>query len=304
MFARAILVAAFAISIATMPCAGQAGTPSGAPAGSPASAQAGASPAQAQLLKSTETFVRELFAWGPDVKVSVGPLGPSTAAGFYEVPVHVTVDDQIQSGQVYVSKDGKTLLRGDIYDMSADPFAANRAKMHIGGNPTKGPDDANVTLVEFADFQCPHCRELHEELKVIEVNRPQIRIVYKDYPLNEIHPWAQTAALGGRCAYDQSPDAFWKVHDLIFDNQDVLSPENIWDKLVDYATQAGLNTDTFKACLSSPDAQKAVDGNHADGMALGVDSTPMIFLNGRPIVGGDAASLTRAIDFELAAQKK
>ena len=158
--------------------------------------------------------------------------------------------------------------------------------------------------MEFADFQCPHCRELYESLKVVEADRPQVRIVYKDFPLTEIHPWAETAALGGRCAYDQSPDAFWKMHDSIFDNQDVLSPENIWDKLVEYAAGAGLDAEIFKACLSSPDAQKAVDANHADGVALGVDSTPTIFLNGRPIAGGDAPTLTRLIDFALAAEKK
>jgi protein-disulfide isomerase len=298
MFGRAILVGALAVLVATTPSAGQSSTPSTAPA------QTNVSPEQAQLLKSTEAFVRQLFGWGPDVKVSLGPLAPSTSAGFYVVPVQVTVDDQVQGGQVFVSKDGKTLLRGEIYDMSVDPFASNRAKMNIKGNPSKGPADAPVTLVEFADFQCPHCRELYETLKVVEADRPQVRIVYKDFPLTEIHPWAETAALGGRCAYDQSPDAFWKMHDSIFDNQDVISPENIWDKLVEYAAAAGLDAEIFKACLSSPDAQRAVDANHADGVALGVDSTPTIFLNGRPIAGGDAPTLTRLIDFALAAEKK
>jgi len=213
------------------------------------------------------------------------------------------VGEQAQRGEVYVSKDGKTLLRGEIYDMSADPFAPNRDKVHIDGNPSKGPADAAVTLVEFSDFECPHCRELYEELKVIEPRYPQVRIVYKDFPLTSIHPWAQTAALGGRCAYQQSPTAFWKMHDAIFDSQDLISTENVWDKLVGFATAAGLDGDTFKACLSSPDAQKAVDANHADGVALDVNSTPTVFINGRPMVGGDAESLSRMIDFELAGKK-
>jgi protein-disulfide isomerase len=301
MFRKAMWAGVLAVWMAAIPCAGQApaaATP--APAASPAPA----TPEQQRLLKSTEAFVRQLFAWGPEVKVSVGPLGPSASPGFYTVPVEITVDDQVQGGDVFVSKDGKTLLRGDLYDMSIDPFADNRAKIHIDGNPTKGPADATVTLVEFADFQCPHCRELSEALKTVEAARPQVRIVYKDFPLTEIHPWAETAALGGRCAFDQSPDAFWKVHDAIFDNQDALTAENIWDKLVEFATQAGLNPDTFKACLSSPDAQKAVDANRAEGLALKVDSTPTIFLNGRPMVGGDAPTLTRLIDYELGLQKK
>jgi protein-disulfide isomerase len=72
---------------------------------------------------------------------------------------------------------------------------------------------------------------------------------------------------------------------------------------VGFAKDAGLDSDTFKACLSSPDAEKAVNANRAEGVALEVNSTPTVFINGRPIVGGDAESLIRLIDFELAAKK-
>ncbi|HLX44639.1 MAG TPA: thioredoxin domain-containing protein, partial [Bryobacteraceae bacterium] len=126
--------------------------------------------------------------------------------------------------------------------------------------------------------------------------------VYKNFPLTTIHPWAQTAAIGAHCAYEQSPDAFWKIHDAVFNDQDAISPENVWDKLVSFASEAGLNADTFKACLSSADAQKAVDAEHAEGVALGVDSTPTAFINGRPLAGGDPQLLVQYIDFELAAQ--
>ena len=288
------------VAVCTLAAVAAAQAPS---AQAPPSAAPGISPEQARLLKSAEAFVRHFFGWGPDVPVTLGPLKSSASTEFYTVPIEVKVGEQTQRGEVYVSKDGKTLLRGEIYDMSADPFAANRDKVHIDGNPSKGPADAAVTLVEFSDFECPHCRELYEELKVIEPRYPQVRIVYKDFPLTSIHPWAQTAALGGRCAYQQSPTAFWKMHDAIFDSQDLISTENVWDKLVGFATAAGLDGDTFRACLSSPDAQKAVDANHADGVALDVNSTPTVFINGRPMVGGDAESLSRMIDFELAGKK-
>jgi protein-disulfide isomerase len=300
MSSKAILLCALAISLAAIPCLGQTPPTSTVPA----AARPPASPEEARFLKSTEAFVRLLFGWGPEVKVALGPLAPSLAPGFYVVPIQVTLNEQNEMGEVYVSKDGKTLLRGDIFDMSADPYAANRAKIHIDGNPTKGPADAPVTLVEFADFQCPHCRELWEALQTVEAKYPQIRVVFKDFPLNTIHPWAETAALGARCAYEQSPEAFWKLHDSIFENQDVISAENVWDKLLEYATQAGLNADTFKGCMASPDAQKAVDANHADGVALGVSSTPTVYINGRQMVGGDVATLSQYIDFDLAEAKK
>jgi protein-disulfide isomerase len=295
---RNVLLGALALLLVVLPSPGQTSTP----AADPKPAAAPASPEDAALLKSTEAFVRQLFAWGPEIKVTLGPLTQSPAADYYTVPVEVTLNDHKENGEVYVSKDGKTMLRGQIFDMHADPFADNVTKIRPDGSPSKGPADAKVTVVEYADFECPHCKELYESLQGIEAKYPQVRFVYKNFPLTTIHPWAQTAAIGARCAYEQSPDAFWKVHNAIFDDQDAISPENVWDKLVSFASQAGLNADTFKACLSSADAQKAVDAEHAEGVALGVDSTPTAFVNGRPLAGGDPPTLQQYIDFELAAQ--
>ncbi|MGH9683459.1 MAG: thioredoxin domain-containing protein [Candidatus Acidiferrales bacterium] len=263
-------------------------------------ARAGAPSNESQLLKSTEAFLRNLFAWGPEFKVTLGPLGPAPGPEFYTVPVKVTVSGQTDSGAVYVSKDGKTFFRGDMYSIASDPFAASREMLQPGANPSKGPADARVTVVEFSDFECPHCRELFEIMQSVEREFPQVRFVYEDFPLVQIHPWAETAAIAARCAYMQSPAAFPKMRASIFENQDVISAENVWDKLLGYATQAGLAADAFKACMSSPDAKKAVDADHANGIAVGVNSTPTVYVNGRPIVGGDKATIERFIKFELA----
>jgi protein-disulfide isomerase len=258
-----------------------------------------ASPDQAQLIHSSEVFIRNLFTWGPEYKLKLGPLTPSPSPDFFLLPIEVTIKDQNEKGTFFVSKDGKTFVRGEMFDMAADPFAANREKIHIGGNPSKGPASARVTLVEFSDFECPHCREVHKVLQSVETHYPQIRIVFKDFPLTQLHPWAETAAIGGRCAFQQSPAAFWKVHDLIFDNQDVISTANVWDEITGFAGQAGLDTDAFKACLSSPEAKQAVEANHDEGIALNVNSTPTIFINGRLLVGGDLPTIEQYVDFEL-----
>ena len=290
MLRRTLALSACFLFLAAMSCAAQTSNSTSETAPAPAAERSSTTPEQARLIKSTEAFVRELFAWSPAIKVQFGPLAQSSAADFYVVPIEVTVDDRKETGEVYVSKDGKTLLRGEVFDMSVDPYAANRAKIRLEGSPAKGPADPAITVVEFADFQCPHCRELYDTLKVMETKYPQIRFIYKNFPL-QMHPWAETAAIGGRCAFEQSPQAFWKVHDSIFENQDVISTENVWDKLVAFASDAGLNADTFKACLSSPDAQKAVEAERAEGVALGVNSTPTAFVNGRPLAGGDPATL-------------
>lgn len=265
---------------------------------------AGAKPeaAPSGLAKSTEEFLRRLYAWGPAIKVKLGAFSQSPAAEYYLVPVEVTMNDRLETGSVFVSKDGRTLLRGEIFDMAKDPFAANRAKLDLQDSPSKGPANARVTVVEFSDFECPHCQELYESLETIEPRYPQVRFVHKDFPLAQIHPWAETAAIGGRCAYEESSAAFWKVYGSIFQNQDLLSAENIWEKLIEFAKNAGLNADAFKACLSSPEALKAVDTSHAEGVALGIDSTPTVYVNGRPLIGGDPATLEQYIKYELTVQ--
>jgi protein-disulfide isomerase len=256
---------------------------------------------EAQILKNTEAFVRELFAWGADFKVKTGPLAPSPSAYFYTVPIEVTVNGQTDKGTVFVSKDGKTFLRGEMFDIAANPFADNLAKLHAEGNPSVGPADARVTVVIFSDFQCPHCRELASILATVIPQYPQVRFVYKDFPLTQVHPWAESAAVGARCAYMQSPKAYATVQEQIFAEQDLLSAENIWEKLISYARQAGLDPDAFKSCMSSPEANATVDASHQEGEALNIASTPTVFVNGHPLTGGDKATLEQYIKYELSA---
>jgi protein-disulfide isomerase len=254
------------------------------------------------IQKSVEAYLRNLYAFGPDVQVTVGPLKESSIPGLLATEITVKLEDNVQAVQFYVSKDGKYLLRGELSDLTKDPMAENRAKLQIKDAPVWGDPKAPITMVEFSDFECPVCRSLHDVLKGLLANYPQVRLVFKDFPL-ERHPWARTAAIAGQCAYNQDPKAFWKLYDLIYDNQDVISPENSYAKLTDYASQIGLNPDTFKSCLASPEAAAAVDASRENGLALQVSSTPTIFINGRRIVGADPHLVEQNIKFELDQQK-
>jgi protein-disulfide isomerase len=254
------------------------------------------------IQKSVEAYLRNLYAFGPDVQVTVGPLKESSIPGLLATEITVKLDDNVQAVQFYVSKDGKYLLRGELSDLTKDPMAENRAKLQIKDAPVWGDPQASITMVEFSDFECPVCRSLHDVLKGLLANYPQVRLVFKDFPL-EHHPWARTAAIAGRCAYNQDPKAFWKLYDLIYDNQEVISPENSYVKLTDYASQIGLNPDTFKTCLASPEAVAAVEASRTNGLALQVSSTPTIFINGRRIVGADPHLVEQNIKYELGQQK-
>jgi protein-disulfide isomerase len=270
---------------------------------SAAHAQQSPAAAPSPLQKTIESYLRNLYAFGPDVKVSVGEPKDSPVAGLLETNIDVTIGENKQSVKFFVSKDGRYLFQGEMSDLTKDPTAENRARIQLKDSPTLGDPKAPVTLVEYSDFECPVCRNLHDALRGLLPNYPQVRVVFKDFPLEQIHPWARTAALAGRCAYNQDPKAFWKVYDLIYDNQEVISAENAWAKMLDYAGQANLNVDTFKSCMASPDAGAAIDASRINGQQLEVNSTPTIFVNGRRIVGADPHALEQYIKYELATRK-
>ncbi len=205
---------------------------------------------------------------------------------------------------MYLSKDGRYLLRGELSDLTTDPFADAISKINTENAPVLGNPNAPITLVEYSDFQCPVCRSLHDVLRGMLPNYPQVKVIFKDYPIEALHPWARTGALAGRCAYQQKPRSFWKMYDLIYDNQDLISPSNAWDKVNDFAVKAGLTPEVFKACLAGPQAAAEVDANLANGNLLEVHSTPTVFINGRRIVGGDPHAIQQFLDYEIAHLKK
>ncbi len=269
-------------------------------AAAPTRAAKAGTEAPEQIQKRLETYLRNLFAWGPEFLVKVSLPATSFVPEFYEVSVEVTYGNQSDTGTVYVSRDGRYLLRGELHDTSMDPFAAARSKIRTEGKPSIGPENAAVTVVEFSDFQCPHCRELHKILQQVKPNYPQVRFVYKDFPLEQIHPWAMTAAIAADCAFQQNNESFWKLHNAIFDDQEAIKPENAWQKILDFAAQAGLDVNTLKACMISPGAKQSVQESQAEGRNLKIGNTPTVFVNGRRLMAPDRSQLEQYIRYELA----
>jgi len=268
---------------------------------SAAQSSAAASPQDQQLLSKVESYLRNLFGWGPEYKVKLGPVTPSPLPELEQIPVSVNYQGHDETGTVYVTKDARFMFRGELRDMSKDPFAENRAKIKLGDSPSSGPATAKLTVVEFSDFECPHCQELYSILKVVEPEFPQVRFVYKNFPLQEIHPWAMTAALAGRCIYKTSgSSAFLKYQDAIFTNQDAITADNAWDQVTAAAVSAGATADALHSCMTAPETKTAVDADIAEGKSLGVESTPTFYLNGRAFQGGDRESVEQIIRFALA----
>jgi protein-disulfide isomerase len=252
----------------------------------------------ASTQKSIEAFLRNYYALGSDYTITVGTPKPIGSSGLSEVSVEVKSPDGGDTVKMYLTADGRYLLRGELDDLTTDPLAANIAKFDLKGAPIYGDPKAPITIVEYGDFECPVCRNFHDALRGLLPNYPQVKLIFKDFPIDQIHPWARTAAIAGRCAYQQDHQSFWKMYDRIYDNQDLISATNAYDKMMDFATRAGLNPDTFKACLSSPQATAEVDASIENGKLVGVRSTPTIFVNGRPLAGADPHALQQYLDFE------
>jgi protein-disulfide isomerase len=142
-----------------------------------------------------------------------------------------------------------------------------------------GPKDAPVTLVEFADYECPYCsraRDLVSELRKIYPDK--LRVVFLDFPLEQ-HPRARPAAVAAHCAGQQG--AFWTYHDLLFDNQTKLED----DDLLGYAKTTKLNLEKFNSCSESGAPAEVIQSNMDAGRTYGVRGTPAIFINGIKLIG-------------------
>jgi protein-disulfide isomerase len=287
------------LSLSVILCLGTLSATARAPQVKAATASAG--PSQTQ--KNIEAYLRDLYALGPDVQLVVGPLKETSIEGLLETTIDLTIEANKQTVKFYVSKDGKFLFRGEMSDLAKDPLAETRAQIQMNDTPAIGDAKAPVTLVEYSDFECPVCRGLHDALRSLLPKYPgKVRVVFKDFPLEQIHPWARTAAVAGRCAYQQDPKAFWKIYDLIYDNQEIISAANAWTKMMDYAGQSGLDAQAFKSCMASPEAGAAVNASRANGQQLDVNSTPTVFVNGRRLVGADEHLIEQYINYELARQ--
>ena len=171
-----------------------------------------------------------------------------------------------------------------------------RVQVSLGEDPVKGPASAPVTIVEFSDFQCPYCARVTSTLKQVEEKYgDKIRVVFRDFPLVQIHRDAAKAAEAGECAHEQGK--FWEMHDRLFADQSKLQVE----ALKQTASQLGLDAEKFNQCLDSSKYAAEVQKDVDEGARYGVNSTPAFFINGRLVVGAQPIeAFTQAIDEELA----
>lgn len=194
------------------------------------------------------------------------------------------------------------LLGSQVIDMS--PGSSNSAELNIEDDPTIGSPDANITIVEFGDFQCPYCAQFSQQTypQIVDnyVESGQVKIVWKDYPLTEIgHDWARPAAMATECVYREGGDeAFFNVKKKVFNNQNSMSPTNVESKIKSYASEEGVSSEAVQSCLDTQNPGQEVDRDKSEGKNSGVSGTPTIFVNGQEI-NAEYSSIRAAIEQQL-----
>jgi protein-disulfide isomerase len=253
------------------------------------SAQTSPKPAQKTALdKATlEAYVRHLLAVMSEVQVKIDDPKPTSLPDLKQVDVHFTYGNRSQDETFFVSADGQQIIRGFIYGVNENPFKADLEKLKTDLAPSYGSPGAPVVLVAFSDFECPNCKEEALALHVnLEKAFPgQVRFYFKDFPLEQIHPWAKPAAIAGRCIFRQDPAAFWKYHDWIYEQQANITPENFKSKLLEYAQVSNLDGIQLGRCVDTKATEADIDKSIAEARALRIDATPTLFVNGRRLVG-------------------
>jgi len=179
--------------------------------------------------------------------------------------------------------------------MGPDP--ARTYNLPVEGSPVKGPADAPITIVEFADYQCPFCARSEALVdQALAAYPKQARFTYKHFPLTSNHPQALPAALAAVAAQKQGK--FWEMHEILFANQRALQPE----KLKEYATQLGLDTAKFEADMASAETKSVVQDDMRLSQSAGVRGTPTIFVNGKLLQNRTLEGFKETVDTLLKAK--
>ena len=240
--------------------------------------------------ETVNTFLEQ--SWGyDDTRVwQVQAILKTQLEGFSKVVVYIgdkTGKQKPTALQFIVVPDGKHIIAADeILPFGDRPYAELRTELQQRATgPYRGAASKDFELVEFADFQCPHCKEAQANMDKLATDFPKARIIFQNYPLEKIHPEAKRAASYGLCVAKQggSP-AFYQYAAAVFDAQDGLgTPDGATLTLNSAVTKAGLDPAKISTCAATPEIDKEVEASVKLAEDVNVTQTPMLMINGRQI---------------------
>ncbi|MBV9612401.1 MAG: thioredoxin domain-containing protein [Acidobacteriaceae bacterium] len=244
-----------------------------------------------------EAYVRYIEGYTSAVKLSFDDPEPSAYKGYLRIAVHLSMGTQSVGDRVYyMSADGGQFFSGAPWNLSENPFLDTFEHLPSEG-PSFGPANAKVTVVVFSDFQCPYCREF---AKTMRDNLPKkysddVRVLFEQFPIASLHPWARAAAEAAQCLASQKSSAFWAFHDWIFDHQGDVNnayqsqkatfANYLRDQTLAIAKEQNLDAENVASCVERHATAGAVEESVRTARALQIQQTPTEFINGRMISG-------------------
>jgi len=228
------------------------------------------------------------------------PNKKSASTGMVIVLIAVVAIAAFFAGNYFANLNSDTITKSDLEDAisklgssttqqaPSQPTPSQPVKISIDDDPIRGDPNAPITIIEFSDFQCPFCARFHGQTLplILEeyIEEGKVNLVYRDFPIQSIHPNALPAAVAAECANEQGK--FWEYHDTLFEKQ------NSWNRLdsntaistfSQYATDVGLEQQQFDSCLESGKYLEEVQNDLSDGKDYGVTGTPGFFIGNEEI---------------------
>ena len=254
---------------------------------------------------TVNAFLKSLWGYDPNRIWRVEAIQTTAAPNMSKVVVFVsdkTPNAKVQPTAFFVTPDGKHAVAGDaVIPFGVTPFAEVRSMMQTRADgATRGATGKDFMLVEFADLQCPHCKEAQQTMDQLAKDFPNARIVFQSFPLVDLHPFAFKAAAYGYCVQKQKNDAFFVYAGAVFDGQAALTPETGDATLKGAVTKAGLDPAAIDACAATQATKDQVNASIKLATDAGVDQTPMLAVNGHmlPLTGIPYETLKNIISYQ------
>ncbi len=258
--------------------------------------------------EQVDAFLTATWGFEPDRTWEVEAILPSPVPNLSKVIVYIgdkkSKDNKPQPFMFWVMPDGQHIIAGeDVYPFGEHPYAVHRAKLQQEATgPFVGSPDKTLELVEFADFQCPHCKDAQANMEKLIADFPKARIVFQNYPLERIHPQAKLAAEYGACvAKLGGSTAFFQFAAATFDGQEGLATADGAQLTLNSATKkAGLDWEKVSECAKAPATSDEVEKSVKLAEDLNINSTPTLVINGRQvqIAGLSYDTLKRIVEYQ------
>ena len=248
-------------------------------------------PNDSALTRRIEVLVRSKFNVPPDYNVLLGQRKPSNIPGYDSLSVMFVHGAKNTPIDFLISTDNTKLARLETFDLVKDPSF----NIDVANRPVRGNPDAKVTIINFDDLECGYCARMHQTFFPDTVNHYKglIKFVYKDFPLEEIHPWAVHAAVNANCLASQNGDIYWTYVDYLHSHGEEVNGadrdlKKSFEALDRIARQEGtlgkLDSTKLDACIAKQDETQVRSSAH-EAETLGLEGTPAMFINGERIPG-------------------